>query len=70
MTPDRERAVGSTRDRDDEDAAAVIAVIAALATGNSKTSESAPRSAWGSPAHRLGVVAPGQHAWWMSGVGR
>lgn len=56
--------------RDEEDAAVVIAVVTALAATAGAAHQEAPRSVWGSPAHRLGVARPGNHGWWTSGVTR
>ena len=55
-----------TRQRDDEDAAAVIAVLTLLSGGAPEPADPA-RDLWGSPTHRLGLRAVGQHAWWASG---
>ncbi|WP_353648289.1 acyl-CoA carboxylase epsilon subunit [Nakamurella sp. A5-74] len=57
-------------DRDLEDAAAVIAVITALAAHAAVPQQESPRSVWGTPAHRLGALAPGRHTWWSSGAAR
>jgi hypothetical protein len=57
--------------RDEQDAAVVIAVLAALAAGpEPAATEPAPRSVWADPAHRLGVSAAGDHRWWASGLPR
>lgn len=57
--------------RDEQDAAVVIAVLAALAAGpEAAATEPTPRSIWADPAHRLGVGAAGDHRWWASGLPR
>ncbi|WP_029138187.1 acyl-CoA carboxylase subunit epsilon [Nakamurella lactea] len=57
------------RRRDDEDAAAVVAVLTLLSGSGPEPAEQ-PRDLWGSPAHRLGLPELGPHAWWASGVRR
>ena len=51
--------------RADEDAALVIALIAAMA----ETPVATPNLAlWGDPAHRLRGLAPARSTWWASGL--
>lgn len=57
--------------RDEEDAAAVIAILTALAAaGGAPEPDPADRSVWGDPAHRLGLAPPSRVAWWASGLAR
>ena len=53
---------------DDEDAAAVIAVLTALAASTDTESEAAARSVWADPAHRLGLRPASASGWWASGL--
>ncbi|MDQ2844761.1 MAG: hypothetical protein M3Y77_00040 [Actinomycetota bacterium] len=56
--------------RDDEDAAAVIAVLSAVALQASGTVEPVAaqhRSPWADPAHLLAAQQPGPRSWWASG---
>lgn len=60
----------------DDDAAAVISVIAALATAGSAAALAdmtslRPRSVWGSrgvPSRHGQLPAPARHSWWASGL--
>jgi hypothetical protein len=69
MINDRESARRLATDRDLEDAAAVLTVLAALAAG-APAPASPPAALWGDPAHRLGAGSPGSRAWWASGLPR
>ena len=53
--------------RADEDAAAVLVVLASLQSPPAAV-PAGPRSAWGDPAHRLRVSGPGGAGWWISGL--
>ena len=65
---------GTARDetaRDEEDAAVVIAVLAALAAASAHPGGNAtagPASVWSDPAHRFGVRRPYAGSWWASGL--
>lgn len=48
--------------RDDEDAAAVIAILTLLNSGSTAVATTA--SAWGDPAYALGV----RNSWWTAGL--
>jgi len=57
--------------RDEEDAAVVIAVLAALAAASAHPGGNAtagPASVWSDPAHRFGVRRPSAGGWWASGL--
>ena len=56
----------------DDDAAAVLAVLFAIAGATEPTPEAAQApSIWGDPAHRIGGrPAPSATAWWASGMPR
>ena len=58
--------------RDDEDAAAVLAVLFAItAAPGTASHEPRARSIWGDPAHRVGSPPrPSATAWWASGMPR
>lgn len=61
----------NTRKRDEEDAAAVIAILTALAAaGGDPEPEPATRSVWGDPEHRLGLAPASPVGWWASGLAR
>lgn len=62
-------AADQRRKRDAEDAAAVIAVIAALSIAEQShmTSPSAPRHLWGRQT-APGTWSVGPHQWWASGL--
>jgi hypothetical protein len=58
-----------TTERADQDAAAVIAVLAVLAAGTEpEPPTAAPRAEWGRPVRILGAAQPGEHRWWASGL--
>ncbi|MEJ5913413.1 acyl-CoA carboxylase subunit epsilon [Pseudokineococcus sp. 1T1Z-3] len=52
------------------DVAALTAVLTARLQAPGPTRAPAPVAVWDSPAHRLGVTAPGPDAWRTSGWGR
>ena len=57
--------------RDEEDAAVVIAVLAALAAASAHpggNTTAGPASVWSDPAHRFGVRRPSAGSWWASGL--
>ncbi|MEO5834011.1 MAG: hypothetical protein ABJA16_04680 [Nakamurella sp.] len=54
-------------DRDD-DAAAVVAVITALAGAIEPARPAAEPGGWGVPALRAPVLAAGPQTWWRSGL--
>jgi len=59
-------------ERDNQDAAAVLAVLLAI-SGSSVTQREIPQapSIWGDPAHRIGTPPhPSAIAWWASGMPR
>ena len=58
--------------RDDEDAAAVLAVLFAItAAPETASQEPRARSIWGDPAHRIGTPPhPSATVWWASGMPR
>ncbi|MDQ6657802.1 MAG: acyl-CoA carboxylase subunit epsilon [Actinomycetota bacterium] len=56
--------------RDDEDVAAVIAVLAAIASGTAEPVAAQGRSPWAAPTHRLAAPQPGPRSWWASGQPR
>ena len=57
--------------RDDEDAAAVLAVLVAIASTSEAPPEPHAPSIWGTPAHRIGAtIHPSATAWWASGMPR
>jgi hypothetical protein len=58
--------------RDDEDAAAVLAVLfAIMAAPETAPPEPRARSIWGDPAHRIGTPPhPSATVWWASGMPR
>jgi hypothetical protein len=62
----------TANERDDEDAAAVLAVLVAIIGATDPTSNApAAQSIWGDPAHRIGIApAPSATAWWASGMPR
>jgi galactitol-specific phosphotransferase system IIB component len=63
--------VGRISRRDDEDAAAVIAILTALAASSEPDeAEPAPRSVWADPVHRLGLASASANGWWASGLPR
>jgi len=70
VTADRLSADLARARRDEEDAAAVVAVVTALAAQSRPTAATPPRSFWGDPAHRLGITRPGVAGWWISGQPR
>ncbi|HEY5882562.1 MAG TPA: acyl-CoA carboxylase epsilon subunit [Nakamurella sp.] len=54
---------------DDEDAAAVIAILTALAAASAADEPDPPtRSVWADPAHRLGLRPASASGWWASGL--
>jgi hypothetical protein len=56
---------------DDQDAAAVLAILAALAASSGADETIPPlRSVWGGHAHRLGVRSVSATGWWASGLPR
>jgi hypothetical protein len=57
-----------SRRRADEDAAALVAVLAVLTAPADDTAEHRPPTVWADPAHRLRVGRPGGSAWWASGL--
>jgi len=64
----KKTAHGNQLVHDDEDAAVVLAILAALAASSENGRQSAPASVWGQPAHRLGVRRPSAAQWWSSGL--
>lgn len=54
----------------DEDVAAVIAVITALAAGGVEPETPGQTSVWADPSFRLGVRSTGPLSWWTSGLPR
>jgi galactitol-specific phosphotransferase system IIB component len=63
--------VGRISRRNDEDAAAVVAVLTTLAAASAADEpETAPRSVWADPAHRLGLRPASASGWWASGLPR
>jgi hypothetical protein len=62
---------GDVMARNEEDAAMVIAILAALSAASAHPSENAaagPASVWSDPAHRFGVRRPFAGSWWASGL--
>ena len=60
------------RERNDHDAATVLAVVIAL-TGQHSADEATidgPPSVWADPGHRLGGLHPSPVAWWASAMPR
>jgi hypothetical protein len=57
-------------DRDAEDAAVVIAVLAALSGGGDADPGPSARTVWADPGRRQPLWAPGASAWWASGLPR
>ena len=58
------------RSRDDEDTAAVLVVLVALAgSADGQPETPAAQSIWADPVHRLGGrPAPSATGWWASGM--
>ena len=58
--------------RDDEDVAAVLAVLFAITVAPETGPQDPPaRSIWGDPGHRIGNPPhPSATAWWASGLPR
>ena len=57
--------------RAEEDAAAVVTVLAVLAVStDDQDSALEPTNVWGDPAHVLGVDQPSAAGWWASGLPR
>ena len=66
MTPISER---EARLRDEDDAAVVITLLAALGRPPEPTPDA--RTFWGDPALTVGPMGPQRrHAWWASGLPR
>jgi len=64
-------AVGSCVERDDEDAAVVLALLTVLAAAPSLQVEATTRSFWGNPVFTAGQPNPAiPGAWWASGLPR
>jgi hypothetical protein len=65
-----ERTNVTVSDHTDDDAAAVLTVLIALAgsAADPEALNAPPRSVWAAPAAR--GWAPGPHAWWASGLVR
>lgn len=60
------------RERNDHDAATVLAVVLALSSHDSARPAEAPgqRTIWSDPAHRLGIPSPSPTGWWASAMPR
>ena len=54
----------------DEDAAAVIAIVTALAAACENPEPERPTSVWADPAYRFGLRSTGPLGWWSSGLAR
>jgi len=64
-------AVSSCVERDDEDAAVVLALLTVLAAAPSLKAEATTRSFWGNPIFAAGQPNPSiPGAWWASGLPR
>ena len=62
---------GSDNRRDEEDAAAVVTVLALLAqSADPETVDDRPVSLWGDPAHQLRQPSAASDDWWASGMPR
>lgn len=59
------RTAAELRRRDEEDTAAVLAVLAAL-SATPEPEPAAASSIWSDPAYRLGRPLPGGSSWWAS----